>query len=264
MAHGLIGMARLSGEIAIVTGAARGIGAETARVLAREGAAVAVTARRLGEADRLAKEIADAGGRAIAVACDVGDGRSVHQAVEETVRMLGSPTILVNNAGQIAPIGRLVDIKPHEWAAVINVNLVGAAAMARAVLLHMLKEGRGAIVNISTGAAHRAMEGWSAYCSSKAGLAMLTKSLALEYGPLGVRVFGFAPGIVDTEMQASIRASGVGSISKLPRNMLASPSEPATAIAFLCSSDGASLAGQELDIRNAEFRAAAGLKPLPA
>ena len=177
--------------------------------------------------------------------------------------MLGAPTILVNNAGQIAPIGRLVDIEPHEWAAVINVNLVGAATAARAVLLHMLKEGRGTIVNISSGAAHRAMEGWSAYCASKAGLAMLTKSLALEYGPVGIRVFGFAPGIVDTEMQASIRASGIGSIAKLPRNMLASPSEPAAAIAFLCSSDGASLAGQELDIRNADFRAAAGLKPLP-
>ena len=256
-------MARLSGEIAIVTGGARGIGAETARVLAREGAAVAIAARRPAEADRLAKEIVSAGGRAIAVACDVADARSIHHAVEEAARMLGSPTILVNNAGQIAPIGRLVDIEPHEWAAVVNVNLVGAATTARAVLLHMLKDGRGAIINISSGAAHRAMEGWSAYCASKAGLAMLTKSLALEYGPLGIRVFGFAPGIVDTEMQASIRASGVGPLAKLPRNMLASPSEPAAAIAFLCSTGGASLAGQEIDIRNADFRAAAGLKPLP-
>ena len=127
----------------------------------------------------------------------------------------------------------------------------------------MLKDGRGTIVNISSGAAHRAMEGWSAYCASKAGLAMLTKSLALEYGPLGIRVFGFAPGIVDTDMQASIRASGIGPLAKLPRNMLASPSEPAAAIAFLCSTGGASFAGQELDIRNADFRAAAGLKPLP-
>ena len=99
--------------------------------------------------------------------------------------------------------------------------------------------GRGTIVNVSSGAAHRAMEGWSAYCASKAGLDMLTNRWRSNTDAVGMRVFGFAPGIVDTEMQASIRASGIGPIAKLPRDMLASPSEPAAAIAFLCSPGGA-------------------------
>lgn len=256
---------RLAGEIAIVTGAARGIGAATALALARDGAAVAVTARTLADAEKVAGEISAAGGRAAAIPCDVADARSIHHAVEWTERLLGAPTILVNNAGRIAPIAKLADIEPHDWAAVIGINLIGAALAARAVLKVMLVHGRGTIVNVSSGAASRAMEGWSAYCASKAGLAMLTRSLALEYGGVGIRVFAFAPGIVDTEMQASIRASGVGSLAKLPRNMLASPGEPAQAIAFLCSPGGTEFAGRhEIDIRDAAFRAAVGLKPLPA
>lgn len=253
---------RLAGEVAVVTGAARGIGAETARALAAEGAAVAVTARALPGAERVAKAIGEAGGRAVAFALDVGEAHAVDHAVAAVEKALGPPTILVNNAGVIAPIGRLADVEPGEWAKAIHTNLVGAAFAARAVLKVMLRDGRGTIVNVSSGAAHRPMEGWSAYCASKAGLAMLTRSIALDYGGVGIRAIGFAPGIVDTDMQAAIRASGIGPLASLPRDKLASSSDPARAIAFLCSADGAAFAGQEVDIRTPEFRVAAGLGPL--
>jgi NAD(P)-dependent dehydrogenase (short-subunit alcohol dehydrogenase family) len=126
----------------------------------------------------------------------------------------------------------------------------------------MVAQGGGTIVNISSGAAHRPQEGWSAYCAGKAGLAMLTRSIHLEYGTQGIRIFGFAPGVVDTDMQVAIRASGINPVSKLPRESLAPASEPARAIAWLCTPAADALAGQELDVRNPDLRAAVGLPPI--
>jgi NAD(P)-dependent dehydrogenase (short-subunit alcohol dehydrogenase family) len=172
--------------------------------------------------------------------------------------------LLINNAGIITPIGALHETDSAEWARNLHVNLAGAAAVTHAVLPEMLAAKRGTIINISSGAAHRPLPGWSAYCAAKAGLAMLTRSLAADYSEAGIRVFGFAPGLVDTEMQETIRASGVGPVAKLPREALASPRDPAQAIVFLASKVGDAFAGQEIDIRNAEFRAAAGLAPIAA
>jgi NAD(P)-dependent dehydrogenase (short-subunit alcohol dehydrogenase family) len=106
------------------------------------------------------------------------------------------------------------------------------------------------------------MEGWSAYCAGKAGLAMLTQCIAKEYGPRGIRAFGFAPGVVDTDMQGAIRASGINPVSQLPRASLAPPDQPGWAIAWLCTPEAAAMAGQEVDIRHDTFRRAAGLEPL--
>jgi len=250
----------LTGGVAIITGAARGIGAETARRLAAQGARVAVTARRLADAQAVAHDCP----RSVALVCDVADRGSVEEAVREATLTLGTPTILVNNAGTIAPIGLFGDLDADEFAAAIRTTLIGAAFCARAVLPHFLAAGGGRIVNLSSGAAHAPLEGWSAYCAAKAGLAMLTRSLALEYGNAGVRVFGFAPGVVDTQMQAEIRASGINRVSKLPRASLALASEPARAIAFLCTDRSDEFSGGEVDIRNAAFRHAAGLPPIGA
>ena len=253
---------RLQGEIAIVTGAGRGIGAEAARALARDGATVVVTARRLAVAEAVVERITADGGRAMALACDVADPAAAASAVESVADRVGPATILVNNAGTIEPIGRLHDTDPAQWAAAITANLTGAAAMARAVLPAMLAAGRGTIINISSGAARSALEGWSAYCASKAGLAMLTQSLALEYGAAGIRAFGFAPGVVDTGMQATIRASGINPVSRIPREALSPVAEPAQAIVFLATPAAAARAGREVDIRDADFRVACGLPPL--
>jgi len=252
----------LTGEIAIVTGAGRGIGAAAAGALASSGARVVVSARRLADAETVAAAIPE--GRAIAVACDVANPAAVEALVAQATERLGAPSILVNNAGVIAPIGRFDTLDPEAFAASIRITLAGAAFAARAVLPAMVAAGRGRIVNLSSGAAHRPLEGWSAYCAAKAGLAMLTRSLALEYGERGIRVFGFSPGVVDTGMQAEIRASGINPVSRLPRESLASVSAPAAGIAYLCSSGSDALAGQEVDIRTPAFREAAGLPPLPA
>lgn len=249
----------LDGEIAFVTGASRGIGALTAKALAAAGARVAVTARQARDAEAAAHDL---GPGAIGLGCDVADAASLADAVRECEARLGPVSLLINNAGVVQPIGLLHETRPAAWAAAITTGLIGAAAAARLVLPSMLSAGRGTIVNLSSGAAHRPLEGWSAYCAAKAGLAMLTRSLALEYGPGGVRAFGFAPGLVDTGMQAEIRASGLNPVSSLPRTALASPHEPAQAIAYLCSALADDLAGSEIDIREPAFRERAGLPGL--
>lgn len=255
---------QLDGEIAIVTGAGRGLGAEIARALAGAGAAVAVTARRLADASAVAEGIKAAGGNAIAVSCDVAEARSVLEAVTAVREELGAPTVLVNNAGVIEPLGPLHKADMDALTANIEVNLLGPAMMAQAVLPDMESAGRGTIVNVSSGAAHRAIPGWGAYCVAKAGLAMLGRVLAAEHGEAGVRVFGFAPGIVDTGMQADIRAAGIGPTASLTPDDLAHPREPAAAVVFLCTPAADSFAGDEVDVRDPALRAAAGLAPLPS
>ena len=170
--------------------------------------------------------------------------------------------ILVNNAAVIGPIGRILDISAEDWATNIDINLTAAFHATQRALAHMVATGGGTIVNISSGAAHRPQEGWSAYCAGKAGLDMLTRSVHLEYADQGIRIFGFAPGVVDTDMQGAIRASGINPVSKLPRSSLAPASEPARAIAWLCTPAAAALAGQDLDIRAPDLRAAVGLPAL--
>ncbi len=255
---------RLDGEIAIVTGAGRGLGAEIARALAGAGAAVAVTARQLGSAMAIADQIKSASGKAAAVSCDVANAGSIAAAVAATKDEFGAPTILVNNAGVIQPLGPLHAADDEAIAANIEINLLGPAMMAQAVLPAMEAAGRGTIVNISSGAAQKAIPGWGAYCVAKAGLAMLGRVLAAEHEANGIRVFGFAPGIVDTGMQADIRAAGIGPTATLTPDDLAHPREPAAAVVFLCTQGSTPFAGDEVDVRDPAFRAAAGLAATPA
>jgi NAD(P)-dependent dehydrogenase (short-subunit alcohol dehydrogenase family) len=252
----------LTGEIAIITGAGRGIGAAAAKALTESGARVVVSARDQTKAQAVVDTLQP--GTGIAVACDVADPAHLARIVVETERTFGKPSILVNNAGVVAPIGLLHEVDPEVVAQAIRVTLVGAAFACQAVLPAMLEAGRGRIINLSSGAAHRPLEGWSCYCAAKAGLAMLTRSLALEYGASGIKAFGFSPGIVDTDIQAEIRASGINAVSRLPRSSLAPACEPAAAIVYLSSAASDDLTGQEIDIRTAEFRRAAGLPALPA
>ena len=249
----------LAGKIALVTGAARGIGRAAALELARRGATVVAGVRRVETAGDLEAEL-----RAIAPAssvalCDVTSYEAVAAAVDAAAALHGGLDILVNNAGVIEPIARLDEVDPAEWAASITVNLVGAMYACRAALPHMLARDGGAIVNVSSGAAGRPLEGWSAYCAGKAGLAMLTRSLHLELGERGVRAYGLRPGVVDTGMQGVIRASGVNEVSRLRREDLASVDGPARAIAYLCEPAAADLSGGEVDIRDEGFRRRAGV-----
>lgn len=253
-------MSNLSGRVALVTGASRGIGEAVARRLARDGAAVALTARSGAAVQSVAGEINAAGGKAAAFTCDVADFAQVAATSAAVESELGPVDILINNAGILDPIGALHEIDPEAFMTTQRVNVGGAAASARAVLPGMLARGSGTVVNISSGAAHNPLEGWTAYCTSKAGLFMLTRCLARDYGDKGIRVYGFGPGVVDTEMQVQIRASGVGPVAKLKRSDLAAAERPAEVIAWLCSEAAADLAGEELSIRDPELLQRVGLE----
>lgn len=256
-------MAELKDKVVIITGAGRGIGAATAKAFAGAGAAVVVSARTVGAAQAVADQIAAGGGQAAAVACDVTDYGSVAALVEEAGRRFGRVDVLVNNAGVIEPIGRVADTDPAAWAQAVEINLVGAYHAVRAALPAMLRGAGGTIVNLLSGAAFKAMEGWSAYGSSKAGLAMLTRSIAHEYGEQGIRAIGFAPGLVDTAMQGQIRTSGINPISRLPRDTLTPPEEPAGVIVWLCTRAADGYVGRvDVDIRDPALRQAAGLAAL--
>ena len=252
-------MASLAGKVVIMTGGSRGIGAAAALAMAREGAALMITARDGAASAKIAAEIQAAGGRAASMASDVSDFASVTDLVVQTEKQLGPVDVLVNNAGIIEPIAGIAEADPAAWARNIQINLVGAFHGVRAVLPGMIARGGGTIINISSGAAHRPLEGWSAYCTGKAGLAMMTQAIALENAAHRIRVFGFAPGTVDTEMQVTIRASGVNVISKIPRGDLAPVDHPARALVYLCTPAADDLAGSELSLRDEALRVRVGL-----
>jgi NAD(P)-dependent dehydrogenase (short-subunit alcohol dehydrogenase family) len=252
-------MQSLTGKVVIVTGASRGIGAAAAHALAEAGAAVMLVARDGNRIAELARQIAVAGGKAEAMACDVSDYAACQAVVDATNRKFGPVDALINNAGVIEPISLLADAEPSEWARSVEINLIGAYYAVRAVLPGMLARGHGRIINVSSGAAHRPLEGWSAYCTGKAGLAMLTRAIDLEHGAAGVRVFGFQPGTTDTDMQVLIRASGMNVISKIPREQLTPVAHPARAIVYLCTREADDLAGKEFSLRDADFQQRIGL-----
>ncbi len=236
----------LSNKTALVTGGSRGIGAAAVLALAKAGALVTYTARNL--------QTGPSGPHITALQTDVTD----HAAMAAV--MAHPYDIIVNNAGIIGPIGRIDTIAPLDWARNITTNLTGAYT----VIHHAIRANPACtIINLSSGAARRPLEGWSAYCSGKAGLAMLTKAAHEEFSPHGLRIFGLAPGVVDTDMQGEIRASGINPVSQLLRATLAPATDPATAILWLCTTAADIYLGQEVDVREPIFRAAIGLTPLP-
>lgn len=244
----------MNDQVVIITGASRGIGASTAQELLRQGAKVVLAAR---------SEIRlDPDPHALTVQCDVSDYASVEALVNTTLKHFGKVAGLINNAGVIDPISPMFESDPAAWKTNISINLLGAYYATRAVLPYFVKQGQGTIINLSSGAAFRPLEAWSAYCVSKAGLAMLTQTTALETSAKGVSVYGFAPGLVDTEMQSSIRSAGYNEVSRLPREKLSPPQDSAKALAWLCAHHPADLSGKELDIRDQALRQRMGLEVL--
>jgi NAD(P)-dependent dehydrogenase (short-subunit alcohol dehydrogenase family) len=249
----------LKAKVALVTGASRGLGEGAARALAAAGASVMLLARDGKLVGDVAQAITQANGQAEAAVCDVSDYAAVQKVLAQTEARLGPVDILVNNAGVIEPISEVATSDPAVWADSISINLVGAYYALRAVLPGMLARGGGTIVNISSGAAHRPLEGWSAYCSGKAGLAMLTRAVALETAGKGIRIFGFSPGTIDTDMQVKIRASGVNMISRIPRADLSPVEHAVRGLLYLCTTDAEDLLGQDASMRDDAFRKRIGL-----
>lgn len=252
-------MSELSGKAAIVTGASRGIGAAAARELAKQGVAVLLAARSEKDIEGIAGEIREEGGKAAAHACDVSRYDEVAKTVATCRDLFGRLDILVNNAGVIDPIARLADSDPAQWDQVVDINFKGVYHGLRAAIPVMQEQGGGVIVNISSGAATGALEGWSHYCATKAAVLSLTRCADKEYRDQGIRVVGLSPGTVATDMQVSIKASGINPVSQFDPSVHIPTDWPARAIAWLCTEDAAEFAGTDFSIKTEEGRRRVGL-----
>ncbi|MET9026486.1 3-oxoacyl-ACP reductase FabG [Nocardia sp. NPDC004168] len=235
---------------AIVTGAARGIGAAVARRLAADGMAVAVLDLDEAACKTVVDDIEAAGGRALAVGVDVSDEAAVTQAVDRVAAALGAPTVLVNNAG-ILRDNLLFKMSADDWDAVMNVHLRGSFLLARAAQAHMIEQKWGRIVNLSSTSA-LGNRGQANYAAAKAGLQGFTKTLALELGKFGVTANAVAPGFIETEMTAATAARMNISFEELKAAMAAqipvartgTPADIAHTVSFLVSEGAGFVSGQ--------------------
>ena len=240
-------MGRLDGRVALITGAARGIGyAITARFV-EEGAIVAICDRD-GAA---ARNAADAlGPAAVGLTLDVTQPTSIKQALAAVLQHLGPPDVLVNNAAAMTPAGTVVDIDVDDWDMAIAVNLTGAFRVSRAVIPHMRALGRGAIINVASALGSVAVEEAPAYCASKGGLLQLTRAMALDHAKDGIRVNALSPGTVRTERLADLYGSMDAAAEQLARShpigRVARPTEIAAAAAFLASDDASFMTGADM------------------
>ncbi|WP_424973113.1 SDR family oxidoreductase [Dinoroseobacter sp. S76] len=255
-------MNTVSTKTIVITGASRGIGAAAARKFAEAGAHVVLAARSKARIDAIAQEITAAGGAATALRCDVSQATDVEHLINAAVAETGAIDVLINNAGLIDPISRLSESDPEAWGQIVDVNLKGVYHGLRYAIPQMVRAGAGTIINISSGAATGALEGWSHYCATKAAVLSLTRVAHKEYAEKGVRVVGLSPGTVATEMQVAIRASGINPVSQLDPEAHIPPEWVAKALIWLCSKDADPHLGTDFSIKTDAGRAAVGLAPL--
>ena len=248
------GLFNLTGEVAVVTGAGRGIGEGIARVLAEYGASVVCAARRAGEVERVANEIVAANGKAIACPTDVTDRGAVEHLAETAVNEFGQLDMWVNNAGGSPVQAPLVDLDPAEWANTIALNLTAVWVCASVAARHMKRqESQGRILNISSLAAEDVIVGSGHYAAAKAGVNMMTRTLAKELGP-GIRVNAIMPGFVPTEiMMTALKITdedlpGIEKALKLPAGRLGTPHDLGAAALYLLAPSSEWVTGQVLRI----------------
>lgn len=246
----------MTSKTVMITGASRGIGAEAARVFANAGANVALLARSQDDIAALAGEI---GERAIAIPCNVARYGEMSAAVATTVQVFGGLDVLINNAGVVDPISHLGDADPDAWGQLIDINVKGVFNGMHTALPAMKAQGGGSILTISSGAAHNAIEAWSAYCASKAAVNMMGRSLHLEEAANGIRAIGLSPGTVATEMQRKIKASGINAVSQLDWDVHIPADWPAKCLLWMCSAEADKYCGEEISLREDDIRRAVGL-----
>jgi 3-oxoacyl-[acyl-carrier protein] reductase len=245
-------MIDLSGRVAIVTGASRGIGRAIAQQLARQGAIVIAAAR--GENARPAvEEIESAGGRAEAIALDVTERGAAERAVAEVLERHSRIDILVNNAG-ITRDQLLLRMKREEWDGVLATNLTAAFTLTQAVLKPMVRQRGGRIICISSVVGMSGNAGQANYAASKAGLIGFTKSLALEVGSRGITANVVAPGLIETEMTRALTDKARDEwASKIPLRRLGTPADVASAVCFLASDEASYITGHVLAVNGGMY-----------
>lgn len=247
---------RFSGQVAIVTGAGRGMGKATALTLARDGAAVVVNDVRRELAEAVAEEIKAAGGRALDFVADVSNEAEVQAMVVAAVEQLGSVDILVNNAGILRSTTPLEDIPLQEWELMMTINVTGVFLCTKAVLPIMKAKRSGKIVNVSSSAGRSTSTfGGAHYTTSKAAVLGLSRHTAREAAPYNINVNAVAPGSMDTEMVRELATPEhmQSESQKIPLRRLGTAQDEANLVAFLCSEESSYITGATIDINGGDL-----------
>jgi 3-oxoacyl-[acyl-carrier protein] reductase len=241
----------LNGEIALVTGATRGIGAAIADRLARDGARVIGTATTAEGADRISANLAAHGGRGAVL--NVVNQESIDAVLEAIEAKEGAVGILCNNAG-ITRDTLLLRMKQEDWDAVLDTNLASVFRLSKAVLRGMMKARKGRIVSITSVVGLTGNPGQANYAAAKAGIIGFTKSLAREVGSRGITVNAIAPGFIDTDMTRALAETQRAALNtQIPLGRLGQPADIAAAVAFLCSPDAAYITGETLNVNGGMY-----------
>jgi len=248
-------MTTLDGEIALVTGASRGIGQAIARELGRRGATVIGTATTEAGAEAISQDLRDQGLKGRGLRLDVTDPASVDTVVKTVTQEFGAPSLLINNAG-ITRDNLLLRMKEEEWTTILNTNLSSVYRMSKAVLRGMMKAQRGRIVNITSVVGATGNAGQANYAAAKAGIIGFTKSLAREVGSRNITVNAVAPGAIDTDMTRTLpEAQRHALIETIPLQRLGETQDVANVVAFLASPEAAYITGETLHVNGGMYMA---------
>jgi 3-oxoacyl-[acyl-carrier protein] reductase len=239
---------KLAGKVALVTGAAQGIGKAVALLLAQNGADISVSDVNLEKAEETAKEIQALGRRAIAIKVDVAKLDDVEKMVAATLSQFGQIDILINNAG-IARDKLILRMTEEDWDAVLNINLKGTFNCTKSVVRHMSKQKSGKIVNIASVVGEMGNPGQGNYAASKAGVIGFTKTIAREFAQRGINVNAIAPGYIETPMTDALPEKAKEELKRLiPMDRLGKPEDVAEAVLFLVSDGSSYITGQVLNV----------------
>ncbi|SRR5579883_1041103 len=241
--------AQLNGKVALVTGASSGIGRATAITFARAGAKVVVASRRIAEGEETVNRILDLGGEAIFVKTDVSNAAEVEALVNKAVNIYGRLDCACNNAGFGGAASLITDMLEEDWNRLVDVNLKGTWLCLKYELRTMLKQGKGAIVNVASVGGVVGFASYASYCATKGGIIALTRAAALEYAQQGIRINVVSPGAIETNMLATLPTDAlVQLIAKHPLRRSGKPEEIADTIVWLCSEAASFVTGHNMII----------------